>query len=419
MSKSKFNTDLLWNAGSFGMAAVIGLLLNIIIVKFYDSSALGVFNQVYAIYILLSQVAVGGVHLSVQKFIPEYAHDIKKCNELLAPALTLSSITSALVIALSYMFSDLPGKILQSKDVSVGFTQVAWALLFFSFNKILMAYHNGLRHMKAFAVFQFLRFALMLSVLMFMVFNKTEAIYLPYILSIAEAALFLMLFVYTLKYYRLSISSKYSEWLKVHFNFGNRAFVGNFLMDVNTRVDVFLLGVFLSDKMVGVYSFAASFAEGFSQLPVLFRNNINPIIAKCYVDRDIKVLNKVLNQFKKRVFKILFAVGLLSIIVFPVILIVFSIEDDFYLIWAIYGILTLGFMLASGYLPFQMIFNQCGMPAVQTYFITFLFLSNVVFCSILIPVVGVLGAALGTFLSTFIQIYFQKYLAKKYLKLKF
>src|SRR5689334_6055994 len=123
-STNKFDVDLLWNAVSFGMSAIIGLLINIIIVKFYDTSALGVFNQVFAIYILLSQVAVGGVHLSIQKFIPEHAGNIRQCNIILTPALLLSFLTSALVVFVSYLFSDVPGDLLSSKDVSTGFKQV-------------------------------------------------------------------------------------------------------------------------------------------------------------------------------------------------------------------------------------------------------------------------------------------------------
>jgi hypothetical protein len=72
LTQSKFNTDLLWNMASFGLVAIIGIVLNIIIFKVYHTDVLGVFNQVFAIYLLLSQLAVGGVHLGVQRFVPAY-----------------------------------------------------------------------------------------------------------------------------------------------------------------------------------------------------------------------------------------------------------------------------------------------------------------------------------------------------------
>ena len=42
---------------AFGLAAVAGVLINLVIIRHYDASALGVFNLVYAAYILLSQLA--------------------------------------------------------------------------------------------------------------------------------------------------------------------------------------------------------------------------------------------------------------------------------------------------------------------------------------------------------------------------
>ena len=66
----KFSKDLLWNASAFALSALLGVLVNLLIVRFYDPAALGVFNLVYASYILLSQLAVGGVHLAIQAFVP-------------------------------------------------------------------------------------------------------------------------------------------------------------------------------------------------------------------------------------------------------------------------------------------------------------------------------------------------------------
>ena len=45
---SKFNIDLLWNVAGFGISGIIGILINVLLYRFYDSSVLGVFNQIYA-----------------------------------------------------------------------------------------------------------------------------------------------------------------------------------------------------------------------------------------------------------------------------------------------------------------------------------------------------------------------------------
>ena len=409
-ASSKFNVDLLWNMGAFALSAIIGVLLNVIIIKFYDSEVLGVFNQIYAVYILLSQLAVSGVHLSVQKYIPEYHSDKKNLNHIVTSALIITVITSIITIIVAYLFNQLPGRITNSEGVLQGFKYVIWGLLFFSMNKVLLSFLNGIREMKTFAIFQLLRFVFMLSFLVYFIFTNKEGYLLALMLPLTELLLFFIVFIYAIRFFKISIHNGFRKWLSENYRFGNKALLGNFLFDINTKVDVFMLGIFLTDSMVGIYSIAATIAEGFLQLPVLMRNNINPVITKAHTKKGYEILNQVIRKSKKGFYKIIALLGLASIAGFPLFLLVFGIKEDFYLIWSIYAVLTLGVIITGGYLPFQMIFNQLGHPLNQTLFIFLLFLSNVIMNAIFIPLTGVIGAAIGTSVSMIIQIFIMKYL---------
>jgi O-antigen/teichoic acid export membrane protein len=412
-ASSKFNIDLLWNMGALAVSAVIGVLLNVIIIKFYGSEVLGVFNQIYAVYILLSQLAVSGVHLSVQKYVPEYYSEKTNLNHIVTSALVITVITSIITIAIAYLFNKLPGKITNSEGVLHGFKYVIWGLLFFSMNKVLLSFLNGIREMKAFAIFQLLRFVFMLSFLVYFIFTNKEGYLLAMMLPLTELFLFFILFIYAIRFFKISIHNGFRNWLTENYRFGNKALLGNFLSDINTKVDVFMLGIFLTDSMVGIYSIAATIAEGFLQLPVLMRNNINPVITKAHTKKGFDILKQVIRKSKKDFYKIIALLGLLSIAGFPLFLIVFGIKEDFYLIWSIYAVLNLGVIITGGYLPFQMIFNQLGHPLIQTLFIFLLFISNVIMNAIFIPLTGVIGAAIGTSVSMIIQIVIMKYLVKR------
>ncbi len=408
ITESRFNKDLIWNAGAFGMISVIGVLINIVILNVYDASALGVFNQVYAIYIMLSQIAVGGVHLSVQAFIPKYAKRADHAGLVLYSALLHSVLSSVAVIFLCYAFADYTGKILGSPQVSDGFRIAAWGLLFFSMNKVMLAYFNGVRRMKVFAFFQLMRFVLMFAILMVLVGgNNRDSYRLCVMLSVSEAILFLFISVLVVRSVPYTGGLKFKAWMKRNFKFGNRALAGNFLLDINTRVDVFILGIFLSDKMVGIYSFASTIAEGFMQLPVLFRNNINPVITDAYA-RGKSTLKTVLSKNSKAFYKILSPLAALSILAFPIVTWVSGVGEDGYAMWVVYAILIGSVVLTSGFLPFVMIFNQIGRPHIQTYFIFWIFLSNLVFNLIFVPWMGIYGAALGTALSFVMQVFIMK-----------
>ena len=60
LGKDKFSRDVIWNIASLGVAGVFGVAINIVIGLVYGSAALGVFNQVFALYLLLSQFVLFG-----------------------------------------------------------------------------------------------------------------------------------------------------------------------------------------------------------------------------------------------------------------------------------------------------------------------------------------------------------------------
>jgi O-antigen/teichoic acid export membrane protein len=337
-------------------------------------------------------------------------------KHIVIAALIVSTVISLLVISIGYMLKDLPARILKSEPVGAGYLSVLPGLLFFSWNKVLLSYHNGCRRMKAFAVFNFLRYAAILAGLIIFIFLHLQVDLLPIILSGAECLLFLSVITYSFPFLKGPIHLKRLKvWIRTQYYFGNKALLGNFLLDVNTKVDVFILGIFLSDSSVGIYSFASTFAEGFMQLPVLLRNNINPILAKLSVKGNVELTQKVVQNSKAKFLKLIGAVGIIAILLFPLVFVVFALENHRFDIWLIFSILVLFVSISSGYQPFLMLFNQFGHPWQQTKFIIVLFLSNVFLVLMLVPVMGIYGAALGTGLSFMVQIAYQKWACKQIL----
>lgn len=399
-SLRKFNRDLIWNAGSFGMTAVFGVLLNVAIIRWYGTEALGVFNLVYAVYILLSQLAVGGVHLAVQAFVPRELHKGRSPDAHVTAAMLLAMASSLLVMTLAWAGRELPGRWFTSPAVGQAFPLVIWGLLFFSWNKILLSFHNGARRMRLFAVFQFLRAFLMFLGLVLMILAGARMERLPQLLAWTELGLFALLLPVSLATWKPwrkeGLGAAFSESLR----FGNRVLTGNFLLDINTRVDVFILGILLNERAVGLYSFASTVAEGVLQLPVLFRNNINPVLARAWAQGGQGLLAKVMGRARKGMFRLLAPVMGATILLFPAALWLFGLQADALSIWAVYALLVGGAAAVAGRLPFFMLFSQLGRPGRQTLFVLGGFLMNVALNLALVPSLGIVGAALATGLAT-------------------
>ena len=412
-AKSKFGMDVIWNLGSFVLAGVVFMLVNFVLLLVYGEEAVGVFTQVYAWYIVLSQLAVSGVHLSVQVFIPKHKDDTESTHSILGGALLVTLIFSLVVTGLAYLFHEWPGKIMESQGLTISFRYVIWGLVFFSLNKVLLAYHNGFRRMKLFATFNFIRVAGMLGTLAVFVWVVDRPDLVPSLLAWAELFLFVILFGYTLKYFRFRAMERLGFWFKEHFHYGIKALLGNFLLDLNTRVDVIMLGFFLNDKMVGIYGFSLAIAEGVMQIPVIFRNNINPVITRAQHSKlGPALLNRLLKRNVKSFYKVIGGLGLFTIVVFPAGLWLMSIEEHFYAYWIVFAILVGSLVLSAGYLPFQMIFNQLGKPWLQTNYVFLIFVVNVAGNAALIPWLGITGAAVGTALSIASQVIFLKVMLK-------
>ncbi|MCW5898526.1 MAG: polysaccharide biosynthesis C-terminal domain-containing protein [Flavobacteriales bacterium] len=413
--KGKFTTDLIWNAGAFGLSALFGVLVNLLIVQAYDAAALGVFNLVYAVHILLSQLAVGGTHLAVQAFVPRELAAGRRADAQVSASLILATATSFAVMGIAWLGQGLPGRWFSSDDVLRAFPLVVPGLLFFSWNKIMLSFHNGARRMRLFAVFQLLRFTLIFAGVLYLAALDAPAWRLPVTLFWTEAILTLVLLPITLRFWRPWNGSGLRLALRENFRFGNRALAGNLLLDVNTRVDVFMLGIFMSDAAVGLYSFAATVAEGVLQLPVLFRNNINPVLTRAWHKGGAALLGKVIRRNRKAFFRLLAPLVLLTIPLFPLALWVLGMREQPMTVWAVYAILALGIALSSGHQAFLMLFGQLGRPGTQTLFITGFFLSNVLLNLALIPLLGIHGAALATALSFLVMALLQRMLATRVL----
>lgn len=395
----KFSTDLVWSAGAFALGALFGVLVNVVIVRAYDAAALGVFNLVYAIYILLSQLAVGGVHLAVQAFVPREIAAGRSTDAQVTASFLLSTLTSVVVIAIAWCFRDLPGEWFNSDAVREAMPLVLPGLLFFSWNKVLLSFHNGARRMRLFALMQLLRFVFLFCSVSYLASNNAPIAQLPEALFWSEAALFVIVLPTTLRYWYPFRSAGLPSAMRENWLFGNRALAGNFLLDVNTRVDVFLLGLFTNETAIGLYSFAATIAEGVLQLPVLFRNNINPVLARAWHTGGPRLLTKLIDRNRRAFFKLLAPLILVSVVLFPAALWVLGMDEEPMTIWALYALLALGIAVTSGYQAFQMLFSQVGHPGTQTLFIAGFFLSNVLLNLLFIPLLGVYGSALGTALA--------------------
>jgi O-antigen/teichoic acid export membrane protein len=413
-----FRRDVAWNMGSFGIIAVSALLINTIIGRFYGATSLGVFNQVITLYIILAQISVLGINLSVLHQLSvlsgrEGTEEHKTIASVVLAALLGVGAVSGCVALLGWALADAVGALFDSADVARGWLWIIPGLIFFSLNKVLLSTLNGLNHLRAFAIGNGGRWVLIFLFLGVFAALEAPGAILAGIFSFAEGVLFACLAVYLFGQLRPFRLSGLLRHLRGHFDFGIRGMLSGTLTELNIRVDVLVLGIFLNDAMVGVYSAAAQIFEGLALLPSVFRTILNPMLARAIDKGNFEALRPRLRSVMIMVGVGMVVVALVAIGLYPIYVDLILVDPTFKAGHLVLVILMGGLVVAAPYLPLDMLLVQGGHPWAQTRFRLAIVVLNLALNFALVPFFGLVGAALGTALSFASTVLWLKLLARR------
>jgi O-antigen/teichoic acid export membrane protein len=412
---ARFQRDVLWNVASLVVLGASGIALNVLIGRCYDEATLGVFNQVLAAYIFFSQLAVGGVNLSALKSIAEKPDDRERTTGIVVGSLVLALALAGLATAAYLLAREPIARWLESPGVAVGIAASAPGLFFFALNKVLMSVVNGLRRMRAFAVYTGLRYLLILAGLLVWVGNdpaRAKGDGLAFVFTFAEGILFLVLLVEVGAQIRLPVRGDWKDWVPAHLLYGAKSIASGVLLELNAKVDVWMIGLFMADRDVGIYALAGMVAEGAFQLLVVLQNNCNPILAKQIAEGRWDELRATVRKGRRWTYLGMAGVTAVAIALYPSVVRVLTDKPGFAASWAPFALLMLGILCASGYVPFGQILLMGGRPGWHSVFMGATVACNVVGNWILIPRFGLVGAAAATAFSVLASVFILKALVR-------
>lgn len=403
------------NIISFIVCAVCGIGIPICVGAFYSPEVLGFFNITFSFYIVLSQIAAFGVHLSVVKYTAEFVNDDIRRRTSIFSGFILTVILSCITSFVFYELRSVVGYIYSSDAIAESVLWVSLGVLFFSINKTLLAVLNALERFVEFAFYSAFRYVLMLVSLAVILLSNFEPEFLPAIFFSSEFILFVLLFLSIVD--EFMVSDLFFEFIQKHFMFGSKAIGGHLMLVINSRIDILCLGIFVNDYLIGIYSMASLFAEGGVQLLTVLRTLYTPKVVRLLADQK----NDELVQFvhsRRIIIWVTAAVGVLcAYFIYPYAVSLVTADSSFSSGQIYFGIIMLGVWCASGYLPFGFILANAGYPGRHSLMIMILLSVNVLGNLILIPTVGVVGAAISTMSSYILSVYLLKKFARKFIQI--
>jgi len=331
------------------------------------------------------------------RHIARLSGNVRACSTALLGALLPVVAFSAVVSAVFVLSRGLIGRMLSSPGVASGMLWDSGGLFLFAINKVLLGAINGLRWMKTFGLFQALRPVLIVATVIGACVMRAPAERLPVAFTMAEAIMAgLLVITIAARGYLSGPFVGLGAWAMTHVSFGLRSFASGALSELNTRVDVLMLGLFTTDALVGIYSIAATLAEGVYQLLIVLRNNYNPILGRLLASRNREELHRVIRRGKLATYVVMAGVAGIVVGLFPLGCRLLPDAGKLLPSWPLLAILMAGIVIASGYVPFSHILLLAGRPGTYTFMTLMVVAFNAAGNAALIPLLGAKGAAIAT-----------------------
>jgi len=414
-----FVVGVLWNLVSLGLLSISGILIHFFIGAHYTSRGLGVFSQAFSIYSILALFAVLGIHISVVKFSAEFSGNGEELNHILSAAYISVAFTSLAFAALAWHLRVPLSAFFKSPEVATALKSFIIGLPLFSLNKTSLGLLNGLRKMKSYAVYQSLRWILLLTLILASISlgKNLETAILAF--PATELILFLSLAPYINRFFTPEFRiRKLLPWIKRHLAFGGKTLMAGAVSDVNAKVDIIMIGFFMSDQAVGIYSLAAAVARGMLSFTNIIQVNFNPIISKLYSEKKKSELKILARRLVKNTYFIFIPLSAAAAVVFPLIVRIFGQSSSYSSSIAPFYILMFGACLSSGFNISGSLLTLAGFPEYQLYRVISTLLFNLAANALLIPSLGIIGAALATSASFLLTMLLLYYYAKKKLDIR-
>ena len=280
-----------------------------------------------------------------------------------------------------------------------------------------MALLNGLRKMKIYALNQSARWIMMLVVVVACVLLDFPVYYTVLCIPISECIIAIWMLFYTRHLFNVT-SKRSIIWMKKHLHFGLKTLLISITSETNKKTDILLLGFFMNNYDVGIYSFASTIVKGLLMFTGTVQVNINPIVSNLWASNQKEKLEKYVKQIVKVMLIIVLPSVSLVGIAYPFLLKIFMKNTNFGESIVVFYILLAGIILPAIYYFAGAFLAMANFLTTSLKSVLLILGFNIITTIILVLSFGLIGAAISTSLTYMFSVLLMYYFIKDKMKIR-
>jgi len=394
----KFAFDVGWGLVSAAVTLLIGFLLRIFLARWLGAADLGLYSMVITIQGIAIFVASLGIPLSLIKYVAEYKDDRDRLFQTISAAFISSIIFGLVIGVLLYALSGTLAGAFDMPELAHLLRILAFVFPFASILETLLGLFNGLRQMRTYAYLIILRSFLTILFIVALVWLGfgVEGAALGLVLSVVGGCIFGLYF--SRKLLHLSLHGLF-QGAKRLVSFGSQVFTADALGLILQYTDIILIGYFLAAKDVGYYSVAISLSGFLLLIPMAIQRITYPATSEYWSKNNRDALRGMIDKSMKYSACILLPLGL-GVGFFAEELVTGIFGQEFVYAALPLCVLLIARVIRGGtIIPIGASFSGVGRPDIALKLSAISAGTNIGLNILLIPPLGILGAAIATTVS--------------------
>jgi O-antigen/teichoic acid export membrane protein len=389
----------------------LGLVSYFVLARLYGPKILGQYTLVLVVVNIISIFTIFGFNNGLTKYISRYrvAKQAKRLNKIIKIAFTYSVLFSIIGAMFLFLLRDtVANRIFKDSSLVNCFIYGSWLIIPLTLSKIYNGLYRGFQQLQcpiiSNEIIKRIIFLVIIIISALLNFKNTPIV----IVSLLFAQI-LVVFYLTKKVSTLKIDFKNILLIPIDNNPKEKKVKKEFLIYSSTlifisfmniilhRIDKIMLGIYMTSEIVGIYSIAATVAGLTTFLLVSSNMIFSSVISELYSVNKIKMLGDLYSTITKWIIISTLPI-VISIVFFSDTIMKFF--GEVYIIGSsALVVLAFGQMISVFVGANGLVLSMCGHEKLLLINYISMAIINVIFNAILIPKIGILGAALSTGIS--------------------